>query len=68
MGRSNGIVFGKITLTSEVDTMSKLVEQLGVVLQKYGYPAEGSVKTVVEDDAKVLDKLEADLLVGEEEA
>jgi nitroimidazol reductase NimA-like FMN-containing flavoprotein (pyridoxamine 5'-phosphate oxidase superfamily) len=44
-GRASTIVFGKISLASEIESMDSLVKHLGNILEKYGYPVDsGPVK------------------------
>ena len=38
--RGNAISFGKIVLSSEVESMDSLVKHLGNVIRDHGYPSE----------------------------
>lgn len=40
MGRGNALVFGKISLTSETETMEKLITYLDKLIVKHGYPSD----------------------------
>lgn len=38
MGRGSTLVYGKVTLSSEVDSLDRMIEKLDTILSKWGYP------------------------------
>lgn len=53
-GRGNSVIFGRITLASEIESMDNLVKHLGNVIKQYGYPLESGPR---KDDPKEQDEL-----------
>jgi uncharacterized membrane protein len=64
MGRGNSVIFGKISLLSEAETMDSLVKKLEDIIKKLGYP-EAKKQALTEEEEKKLKELEEDL--GKEE-
>ena len=60
MGRGSAVVFGKITLSSEADSIKTLVDVLDAILSNYGYPADDyGKKEDAEDSAPFAKEKEA---------
>ena len=64
MGRGSTLVFGKITLSSESESIKTLVEYLDTILANYNYPSDDYGKKE-EDEApfskKAVEQAEADV-------
>jgi len=55
MGRGSSIMYGKIQLASEGETVEKLVGQLDVILKKFGYP-EKKAEELEEAEGKAIEE------------
>ena len=48
-GRGNTIIYGKITLSSEIESMDSICAHLSDVLKEHGYPNDNAIKTKEEE-------------------
>ena len=66
MGRGNAVIWGKISLTSETETMASLVKILkSEIIDKIGYP-ESDKEKMTEEEEKKLKELESELKTEEQ--
>jgi hypothetical protein len=45
VSRGNTLIYGKVTLSSEIESMDSIIKHLGDVLAKHGYPESGPQKS-----------------------
>jgi hypothetical protein len=48
-GRGNTVIYGKITLSSEIESMDSICTHLSDILKEHGYPNDSAVKTKEEE-------------------
>jgi hypothetical protein len=65
IGRGNSIIFGKVSLISETETMDKLVIYLEGILKKLGYP-EKKADDMSPEMKKIEEELNKELEDGKE--
>jgi exo-beta-1,3-glucanase (GH17 family) len=41
-GRGNTVIYGKITISSEIESMDSVCKHLSEILKEHGYPADGN--------------------------
>jgi hypothetical protein len=58
MGRGSSIMYGKIQLASEGESVEKLVGQLDVILKRFGYPEKKAEEAEEKDkeESKAIDE------------
>jgi hypothetical protein len=66
-GRGNTIVFGKVTLSSEIESMDSIVKHLDTVLKAHGYP-EKDKEYKAEDVKEAEKKLKEMMDLGTEDS
>ena len=44
-GRGNTLIYRKMTLSSEIESMDSIIKHLGDILAKHGYPEQGPQKS-----------------------
>jgi hypothetical protein len=63
-GRGNTIIFGKITLSSEIESMDSIVKQLSNVIKSHGYPEQDPAKN---QDVREAEKKLKEMMSSESE-
>jgi len=57
-GRGNTVIYGKITLSSEIESMDSIIKHLGDVLREHNYPRD-STAPETDGERKAKEELEA---------